>query len=165
MGPVSFVPHTCQSYLNCSNVFFFKASRKITPKAAEEAPPPFAGMKLKKSSQVKRNWDDDKLETVELKHHEFEKLPQAETPEKTTTVVMSEPMEDDDAGGDKNKKKKKKKKVRLGKGEPSFQLKKMNNILHNIEYCKQYINSVRRSIICSFFFRRCQRMGSPWRRR
>ena len=87
---------------------YFQGSRKITPKAAEEAPPPFAGMKLKKSSQVKRTWNDDKMETVDLKHHEFEKIPQVETPEKGTTVVMTDPLPDDD---DKDKKKKKKKKV------------------------------------------------------
>ena len=73
----------------------------------ELPPAPFA-MKLRKASQVKRSWEDDKMETVELKHHEFEKVPQEETPEKSTEVIMSEPIPDKDAI-DKDKKKKKKK--------------------------------------------------------
>ena len=81
--------------------------RKETPKKEEEPAAPFA-MKLRKASQVKRSWDDDKMETVELKHHEFEKIPQEETPEKSTEVIMSEPIPDKDAI-DKDKKKKKKK--------------------------------------------------------
>ena len=49
--------------------------RKVTPKKEEEDKPAFAGMKLKKAEQVKRTWEDEKLETVELKHHEFEEIP------------------------------------------------------------------------------------------
>ena len=41
----------------------------------EEEAPAFAGMKLKKSTRVKREWDDGKMETVDLKHHDFEKVP------------------------------------------------------------------------------------------
>ena len=81
-------------------------AKKETPKK-EEPVAPFA-IKLKKSSQVKRTWDDDKMETVDLKHHESEKLPQEETPEKGTKVNMSEPTPDKNAI-DKDKKKKKKK--------------------------------------------------------
>ena len=39
----------------------------------EEDENPFGKMKLKKTETVKRTWDDDKLETVDLKHHEFER--------------------------------------------------------------------------------------------
>ena len=67
-------------------------------------------MKLKKASQVKRTWEDDKLETVELKHHDFEQIAQVEEMEKNTTVTMGEPIPDKDAS-DLDKKKKKKKKV------------------------------------------------------
>ena len=67
----------------------------------------FSGLKLKKGKTVKRSWGEDKMETVELKHHEFEKLPQEETPEKGSTCIMSEPIEDEE-----KEKKKKKKKVR-----------------------------------------------------
>lgn len=87
--------------------------RKETPKKEEEAPAPFA-MKLKKSSQVKRSWDDDKMETVELKHHEFEKLPLEETLERTSTVIMSEPIPDKDSI-EKQKKEKSKKKKKASK--------------------------------------------------
>ena len=44
----------------------------------EEEQPPFAGMKLKKSQRVQRDIKEETLPTVELKHHEFEKLPQVE---------------------------------------------------------------------------------------
>ena len=52
-------------------------ARKPVEKKEEEVPA-FAGMKLKKSERVQRKWDDDKMETVDLKHHEFEKIPQEE---------------------------------------------------------------------------------------
>ena len=72
-------------------------------------------MKLRKASQVKRTWDDDKMETVDLKHHEFEKVPQEETPEKSSEVIMSEPIPDKDTiDKDKKKKKKKVKNFRFG---------------------------------------------------
>ncbi len=86
-------------------------TRKITPKEEPEEPA-FSGFKLKKSSQVKRTWNDDKLETVELKHHEFEHLPLEEEAEKQTTVVLSEPIEKLKKDlPEKEKKKKKKKKA------------------------------------------------------
>ena len=49
-------------------------ARKPIEKKEEEVPA-FAGMKLKKSERVQRKWDDGGLETVDLKHHEFEKVP------------------------------------------------------------------------------------------
>ena len=64
--------------------------RKETPKEEEPAAP-FA-VKLRKSSQVKRSWEEDKLETVELKHHEFEKRPQEEIPEREGMVVATEAL-------------------------------------------------------------------------
>ena len=82
---------------------------KVTPKKEEEEPA-FAGFKLKKASQVKRKFDEPEMEKVELKHHEFEKLPQEEEAEKATTVILSEPIEDKEVD---LKKRKKKKKVRL----------------------------------------------------
>ena len=36
-------------------------------------------MKLKKAETVKRAFEETKMETVDLKHHEFEKVPQEET--------------------------------------------------------------------------------------
>jgi hypothetical protein len=53
-------------------------------KVPEEASAPFAGMKLKKSTPVQRKPVEHKLESVQLKHHEFEAKPQVE--EVTTTV-------------------------------------------------------------------------------
>ena len=60
------------------------APRKVIPK--EEEQPAFAGMKLKKSSTVKRDWDDGGLEKVDLKHHEFEKTPEEEQVTNCTTL-------------------------------------------------------------------------------
>ena len=40
----------------------------------EEAP--FGKISLKKSQTVKRTWDEPSMETVDLKHHEFEREPQ-----------------------------------------------------------------------------------------
>ena len=75
-------------------------------------------MKLRKSSQVKRTWEDDKMETVELKHHEFEQLPLEEEVEKMTTVVMSEPIKDKETElEEKEKKKRKVKRKKTSKPE------------------------------------------------
>merc|ERR1712183_824353 len=94
------------------------APRKVIPK--EEEQPAFAGMKLKKSSTVKRDWDDGGLEKVDLKHHEFEKTPEEEQPERGTGIEMTEALPDDDA-----KKGKKKKKTQK---DPIFKLKKVKLI-------------------------------------
>ena len=53
------------------------APRKVIQK--EEEQPAFAGMKLKKSERVQRKWDEPGLETVELKHHDFEIEPEEES--------------------------------------------------------------------------------------
>ena len=50
-----------------------------------------------------------KLQTVELKHHEFEQLPLEEDIELETGVEMSEPIEDKKLQLEEKKKKKKKK--------------------------------------------------------
>lgn len=87
-------------------------TRKITPaKEEEEEAPAFAGIKLKKTSQVKRTWEEEGLETVELKHHEFEIHPEKEVAENETTVVLSTPLDYDEADKGQKVKKKKKKKV------------------------------------------------------
>ena len=63
---------------------------------------------------MKRSWEDDKLETVELKHHEFEHLPLEEEVEKTSGVTLSEPLKKiKDDLEEKEKRKKKKKKVSI----------------------------------------------------
>lgn len=91
-------------------------TRKITPKVEEPEQPAFAEMKLRKSSIVKRTWKDEKMELVDLKHHEFEEVAQEEEAEKTTGVTLSEPIIDKDVNltldEEEKQKKKKKKKVR-----------------------------------------------------
>merc|ERR1712087_776897 len=65
--------------------------RKILPK--EEEQPAFAGMKLKKSERVQRKWDDGGLETVDLKHHAFEKVPLDEDDELGSETWITEPAD------------------------------------------------------------------------
>merc|ERR1712106_164955 len=52
-----------------------KVSRQIPKEEPKEEDNPFA-MKLKKTERVQRTWDDGGLESVDLKHHEFEQPPQ-----------------------------------------------------------------------------------------
>merc|ERR1712041_36100 len=80
----------------------------------KEEEPPFA-MKLKKAERVQRTWEDPKMETVKLAHHEFEKAPQDIEPEGKSAVKLGQSLEcdlnikDDKEGKDKKKKKKKSK--------------------------------------------------------
>ena len=62
-------------------------ARKPLEKKEEEVPA-FAGMKLKKSERVQRKWDDGGLETVDLKHHEFEKEPREEGVSRNLTIYL-----------------------------------------------------------------------------
>merc|ERR1712179_102199 len=64
---------------------------KVEPKEEE---PPFA-MKLKKSERVQRTWEDPKMETVKLAHHEFEKAPQDIEPEGKSAVKLGKSLEVD----------------------------------------------------------------------
>ena len=64
------------------DMFKLKKKSSVTPRKSlpkEEEQPAFAGMKLKKAETIKRGFDETKLETVDLKHHEFEHMPQEET--------------------------------------------------------------------------------------
>ena len=63
-------------------------ARKPLEKKEEEVPA-FAGMKLKKSERVQRKIDGPKMETVDLKHHEFEKLPLEESVRNTLVDTLS----------------------------------------------------------------------------
>ena len=63
-------------------------ARKPLEKKEEEAPA-FAGMKLKKSERVQRKIEGPKMETVDLKHHEFEKLPLEESVRNTLVDSLS----------------------------------------------------------------------------
>ena len=52
-----------------------KTSRQLPKEEPKEEENPF-GRPLKKAETVKRTWDDPKMESVDLKHHEFERAPQ-----------------------------------------------------------------------------------------
>ncbi|CAB4063287.1 unnamed protein product [Lepeophtheirus salmonis] len=83
------------------------AQRKVPPPKEEEQAPAFAGLKLKKSETVKRTWGDDSLEKVELKHHEFEIMPEEQDIELDTSVILTDRMDTDDLKKTKKEKKKK----------------------------------------------------------
>ena len=53
-----------------------KPSRQIPKEEKKEEEAPFGKISLKKSQTVKRTWDEPSMETVDLKHHEFERAPQ-----------------------------------------------------------------------------------------
>ena len=55
-----------------------KIAAKKKEKKVKEEEPVFAGMKLKKSKPVQRKISEPELETVKLKDHAFEKLPELE---------------------------------------------------------------------------------------
>ena len=52
--------------------------KQIPKEEAKEEESPFGKIKLKKAETVKRTWEDDGLQKVDLKHHEFERPPQDE---------------------------------------------------------------------------------------
>merc|ERR1712228_153658 len=83
------------------DMFKLKKKSSVTPRKQiqkEEEQPAFAGFKLKKAETVKRQWDDGGLENVNLKHHEFEKAPEEEQPERDSEVLLSEGMPEKDDG-------------------------------------------------------------------
>merc|ERR1712123_246051 len=87
-----------------------KVSRQIPKEEPKEEDNPFA-MKLKKTERVQRTWDDGGLESVDLKHHEFEQPPQDPESEGKSTVKLGKALECDlDDKEEKPKKKKKKQK-------------------------------------------------------
>ena len=113
-----------------------KPSRQIPKEEPKEEESPFGKIKLKKAETVKRTWDDPGMETVDLKHHEFERAPQEEEvyqltavpeclchdhilqPEGQTSVKLGNVIEDDDDNEEKTKKKKKKSKKEEPVAEP-----------------------------------------------
>merc|ERR1712111_166676 len=70
-----------------------KPSRQIPKEEPKEEESPFGKIKLKKSETVKRTWDDPSMETVDLKHHEFEKAPQDIEPEGMSTIKLGKIIE------------------------------------------------------------------------
>ena len=61
--------------------------KKKKQKLKAEEVPAFAGIKLKKAEVIKREYEDEKMEVVELLSHEFEALPESEYPEETAGIV------------------------------------------------------------------------------
>ena len=88
-----------QNSISLSKPFFKSSNRatltsdiekKITKiNKVEEIIPAFASIKLKKAEIVKRTWDEETLEIVDLKHHEFEAIPQLEDTEHPANVSVS----------------------------------------------------------------------------
>ncbi len=83
--------------------------KRLQARKVEEVTPAFA-IKLKKAEVVKRTWEEEKIEAVDLKSHKFEAEAQAEEAEKRSSVRMSHPLKEVKISKDDLKKKKKKKK-------------------------------------------------------
>merc|ERR1712024_410370 len=70
-----------------------KVSRQIPKEEPKEEESPFGKIKLKKAETVKRTWEDQGMESVDLKHHEFEKAPQDVEPEGLSSVKLGKLIE------------------------------------------------------------------------
>ena len=82
---------------------------------AEEVPA-FAAVKLKKRETVKQEREEQKMEVVELKSHEFETMPENEYPEEQAGVVhVTAEIEDLQEIQEKKRAVLKKKKVMVAK--------------------------------------------------
>ena len=80
---------------------------KIKNLDVSEHQPTFSKIQLKKAETVKRVWDEPKSEVVQLKHHEFEVVPQREVEELATKVLMTQAIEEIKASLTKTKRVKK----------------------------------------------------------
>jgi hypothetical protein len=72
-----------------------KGKQELLSASKEESESPFGGIKLKKAQTGKRELDEEDVEKITLKHHEFEQVPLEEEPEKETGVILSNPIMDD----------------------------------------------------------------------
>merc|ERR1712045_796356 len=91
-----------------------KVSRQIPKEEPKEEESPFGKIKLKKAETVKRTWEDQGMESVDLKHHEFEKAPQDVEPEGLSSVKLGKLIECESDEKDE-KPKTKKKKIKEGR--------------------------------------------------
>merc|ERR1712242_149254 len=86
-------------------------------------------MKLKKAETVKRDWKEQNIESIHLKHHEFERYPQEEECEKKTSVrlgkAMNMTMEETI-----EVKKKRKKKISMRKPQTDEEEEEVAEIIH-----------------------------------
>ena len=76
-------PEPSSSTSDGSSSFKLPKKKPSVPKQLPKEEPsseesPFGKIKLKKAETVKRTWEDQGMETVDLKHHEFERPPQDE---------------------------------------------------------------------------------------
>ena len=69
-----------------------KPSRQIPKEEKKEEESPFGKVSLKKSQTVKRTWNEPTMETVDLKHHEFERAPQDVEVAELSLVVETRPI-------------------------------------------------------------------------
>merc|ERR1711953_635790 len=104
-----------------------KEVKNLDPKKKDETLP--FGSKLRKTETVKREIKEAKMETVQLKHHQFEVQPRETDLEQTTGVILGEPLvsldegreavkKADDNKGEKKRKIKKQKKRDTESKEP-----------------------------------------------
>jgi len=98
--------------------------RQIPKDEPKEDDSPFGKMKLKKTETVKRTWEDPGMQNVELKHHEFEKVPQDIEPEGKSSVTLGESLDKDIEI--KERKRSKKKKSATGKDEDVIEEEKLS---------------------------------------
>ena len=103
-------------------------AKKLKQHTIEEQPS-FVEIKLKKVGIVKRTWEDEKLETIELKSHKFELLPEKECLDMCVGLVfLSEPLIEIDKSEETQEsalqKRKKKIKKLLAKEKSTKQLEK-----------------------------------------
>merc|ERR1712045_975909 len=91
-----------------------KVSRQIPKEEPKEEDSPFGKIKLKKAETVKRTWEDQGMESVDLKHHEFEKAPQDVEPEGLSSVKLGKLIECESDEKDEKPKTKKKKSKKEG---------------------------------------------------
>merc|ERR1712045_281018 len=91
-----------------------KVSRQIPKEEPKEEDSPFGKIKLKKAETVKRTWEDQGMESVDLKRHEFEKAPQDVEPEGLSSVKLGKLIECESDEKDE-KPKTKKKKIKEGR--------------------------------------------------
>ena len=72
-----------------------KKSTKVKEPIQGKDEEPVGGIKLKKAQTGKRELDKAEVEKISLKHHELERIPHEEEPEKETGVILSNPIMDD----------------------------------------------------------------------
>merc|ERR1711874_248381 len=115
-----------------------KVSRQIPKEEPKEEESPFGAIKLKKAERVQRTWDDAGLETVDLKHHEFERPPQDPESEGKSTVKLGKALECDLDEKEEKTKKKKKKQKKDEEPEEEEEEEKVEEVEEEVKSLPQY---------------------------